>query len=1228
MTVIDLVNRERGRLSRLIAATGGAAAIGCAALLLAAGVVALGRARWIDLPRVVPFIVWLAVVIVAVAGIWWTRRRLARDASVNGLAFEVEREQSLRAGALRGALEVASSGTLGRYNAEQVARRLNEKSGGKSLTPTLTRRALVRVGGAAAACGVGILLLATRSSATPDGWQAIAHPVRAWTGTLLAPISVQRAPKTVLRGERVALAISAPDRRRITVYQRAKGSAWRASQHEVRDGVAKVRLAPMDADLALFATDGRTVSDTAALEMVERPFIGDVAITATFPKYLDRRDETLPVGEAAQLPRGTVLAISGHSSTELTRVALARGKDTLHLTTTGRAFTGRLPVSQTGRYEWNAVGVGGPIADVPAALEFEVIPDSAPKIEILAPATDTTVSALDTIPLSFLATDDHGIGSVALRVWRVPEGAAALPETSRMLVSRATTQWTGDAALSLPSLGVEAGEAVHIVAVAVDASPWRQSGSSRELVLRVPGMTEARANVRAAADSAVQRAQAAAAAQKSLQQRTAEAARARQRPATPKTGDKNSSAKGTNSMSYESAQQAQALAKEQRELAERMQQLQKTAEQLEKQLKQTGALDSALAQRLQETQKLLRDALTPELAEKLRQLEASAQKLSAEDAQKAMGDLAQQQQKLREQLEKSVEMLKRAALEGSMQTLKEEAKDISKDERANADSMAKAREAAQKQEAQKDARELADRSRDLAKQIEELQKRLQRENAGPGAKGVNDANQQVKESADAMQRAARDQQQQEQRSTESQQNQQRQQQQPGEQRPQNGQPQAGQQQPGQQQQQQQTTQQQNGQQGEKGQEKSAQEKSAQGQKGQEQSQPGAQKQEGQQGQQGQQSQQGQPGQQGQQQGQQPGQGQQQGQQPGAQGQQQGQQQSAGQKAANDAADAMQRAADQLSDAREKQIDAWKQELTGELDQSIQEMLQLSRQQEQLEQKARQGADKASLQAEQSALQQGVQQAGKRLGEAGQKSSLFSPRAQRSVGDAQQKVEQATRDLANARQSEQAAGSMRDASEALNQAAATLVRDRERAKNANSASGFSEMLEQLKDMAQQQGSLNSQTAQLIPRPGSQMDQQGREQARQLGRQQRDVASSLDDMSDNDRTGRAEELAKEARQLAQALESGGLDPTVIERQQRLFRRMLDAGRTLERDEREDNGKREAKAATGNELFLPPNASASGKAASRFAPPNWNDLRGLTPEERRLVLDYFKRINAEKP
>jgi hypothetical protein len=107
-----------------------------------------------------------------------------------------------------------------------------------------------------------------------------------------------------------------------------------------------------------------------------------------------------------------------------------------------------------------------------------------------------------------------------------------------------------------------------------------------------------------------------------------------------------------------------------------------------------------------------------------------------------------------------------------------------------------------------------------------------------------------------------------------------------------------------------------------------------------------------------------------------------------------------------------------------------------------------------------------------------------------------------------------------------------------------------------------------------------------------------------------------------------MAREARQIAQQLESANLDAAVLERQQRLFRKMLDAGRLLEEDQREDTGKREAISWTGSETFTPPAGAASGKGASKFTPPTWNELRGLTPEERRLVLEYFKRINDKKP
>ena len=170
-----------------------------------------------------------------------------------------------------------------------------------------------------------------------------------------------------------------------------------------------------------------------------------------------------------------------------------------------------------------------------------------------------------------------------------------------------------------------------------------------------------------------------------------------------------------------------------------------------------------------------------------------------------------------------------------------------------------------------------------------------------------------------------------------------------------------------------------------------------------------------------------------------------------------------------------------------------------------------------------------------------------------------------------------------------------------------------------------MIKQLQEMAKQQQGLNSASQSLMPNMGTQSAQQ---QSRQLARQQREVAAKLDDVGDRDDSGRAEEMAREARQIAAAMEAAQIDPAVIERQQRLFRKMLDAGRLMEEEEREDTGKREAKSWTGTDVFTPQGTSASGRAATKFQPPTWNDLRGLSPDERRIVLEYFKRINGQRP
>ena len=110
------------------------------------------------------------------------------------------------------------------------------------------------------------------------------------------------------------------------------------------------------------------------------------------------------------------------------------------------------------------------------------------------------------------------------------------------------------------------------------------------------------------------------------------------------------------------------------------------------------------------------------------------------------------------------------------------------------------------------------------------------------------------------------------------------------------------------------------------------------------------------------------------------------------------------------------------------------------------------------------------------------------------------------------------------------------------------------------------------------------------------------------------------------GRPEQLAPEARRLADRLESGHLDRATLERQQQLFRRLLDAGRSLQNDQESDPERRSETAR--QQLVRVPAATTPREAALRYPPPTWAQLKALTPAERAMVLDYFQRLNAPAP
>lgn len=1102
MTVGQIIARERARLRIALVTRGVAIALALGLALLAASTLALGGARWITRPSA-PLGAWFVVATVLVGAIVLTWREGRRRASSSAIAGAIERERALRAGSLRGALEVDSSGPLGQLAGKRMASQLGRAK--RPLAPAMQGRA-TRWSILSALVAIGSLAtVAVARDVAPDGWRAMRHPVKAWSGDLLPPLVILDPPIHVLRGEEVRLTVAAPERRVVQLHSRATGRPWNEHTLPVEQGTATVVLGPVDADLALVATDGRAASDTVVIHVTDRPFVGDVAINATYPSYLRRAPEVLAVGEPLRVPRGTSLQVRGRASTALQSVLLAREGDTIHFTPDGHSFAGRFSAQESGRWTWRASGAQGAIADVPAALELTVLTDSSPRVEILAPRTDTIVAPGDRIELRAEASDDHGIGSIVLRSWRRQSSGQAFPEVTQAIVAPRAPRWLGAVPLDLAPRGLEPGDELHIVLVATDDSPWRQRAESRELILRVPTLGERREMARALADSTASRAAAAAKSQGQLERRTEDAARARgrrdQRAATAK--DREPRGQQQRGMEYEAAEQAEALAKEQRELARQVDKLREDARALEKQLREAGALDTSLTRQLREAQELLKDALTPELAAQLEELSRAAQRLSPDDTRRALENLKEQQERLRKQLERSAEMLKRAALEGSMQTLRDEARDLAQQQRATADSMARGKEAGQH------GKQLSDRSKKLADAVEQLARRLEDERAEAGPPKLDQAASEARKSAESMREATR-------------------------------------------------------------------------------------------------------------------------QQAGARGQQSQQRQEGAQKGAADARQAaqhMEQAAQQLSAAREGQIQEWKTELTGELDRAIQEMIQMAREQDALAQKAREGAEQGSLRSEQGALQQGVERVGEQIEKAGQRSTHVSPQSQGALAEARRRVQQATERTAESqRGGTDAAPAMQEAAQALNRAAAALVKDREQVDRAQSASGFAEMLERMRQMAKQQGSLNAQAQGLLPMPGQRMNAQGQAQARGIAEQQRNLADRLDDAGKNSSSGRASELAQEMRQVAEALDAGRVDQTLVERQQRLFRRLLDAGLTLEKEERDDRGNRESRSATGAEGTFTPPADVRSRPTARYREPTWSELRGLTAEERRAVLEYFKRINAE--
>jgi len=331
---------------------------------------------------------------------------------------------------------------------------------------------------------------------------------------------------------------------------------------------------------------------------------------------------------------------------------------------------------------------------------------------------------------------------------------------------------------------------------------------------------------------------------------------------------------------------------------------------------------------------------------------------------------------------------------------------------------------------------------------------------------------------------------------------------------------------------------------------------------------------------------------------------------------------------------LERAADALDQARQEMTESRENARRQAYRQTASEALALARRQAEIQEEMgdRRSGEQDRSRGDQAAVLEGLRNLESNLSESGGQQSQDEEAVHQALEQARQSVRQvlqSMQDPSGDQRSPSAAST--EAVEALNELARSASESSQRQQGGGQQSQQSsggQTGQQLQELARRQAGISDQSGSL------QSMQLGRavteERLRQIAGEQGRLGRELGQLavqpgSDGQVLGDLRSLAREARNLARELEGGRLDSDMVRRQERLFHRLLDAGRSLEKDE--TSTERESRTAEGTPGPEVESLTVEDMGGQRFPLPESEVLRGLTPAQRALVIRYFERLNGSE-
>lgn len=648
-----------------------AAGIGAGALIISLGVWT-ERSAWLTGPVWV-LVVWGALALLA-AGALVVLRIIVSATSAQHAAWLIEGDPAWRRGSLSQFLTPPAVGIsdalLGAADTAAADRLVMQ---GPAALSRATSRWRPWLRGASA---LGLIGVAAFASSRPFSGPArqLWSPRRALAAAW-APVRIDVSDTSVGRGDSVRVTIEADERRTAILWVRTRGEEWRGIPVALDSmGRGEFTTAPLTSDLYLHATSGGRGSDTAQVRVRVPAFLGSLTVVAHYPSYLHLDPEPLPVdGDTVLLPVGAWIATTGEATAELGAGEWAGPEGAVPVRISGRRFTGDFTPSRSGDYRLALRGAdGAELAGARSVIPVQLVADAAPEIELPVPGADTSVGSDLRVPLLLEARDDHGLSRVEIESSR----AGGAPTTQVVPLpagepDHLVIPWT----LDLNGRGFVPGDTVIVRARAFDNAPTPHASESREYRVRLVTLSETRAQADSASRAVQRSLDSLSTAATSAARQTADLAQERDRSAS------NGSASTSQALSYEASQRAAAAAEQARQLQGQAAKMRDAVASLERQAAAAGLDDPAWRAQLDEIRQELDRALTPELRQRVEDLERAVRDLDASRTRDALHDLASAQNDLRQALERSRELFRRAAVEGDLANLSAQATELAEGQR-------------------------------------------------------------------------------------------------------------------------------------------------------------------------------------------------------------------------------------------------------------------------------------------------------------------------------------------------------------------------------------------------------------------------------------------------------------------------------------------------------------------------------------------------------------------